>query len=438
MGDSAGPVAHDEAARLFAPLADFAHVVVAVSGGPDSMALLHLLAEWRDALGQGAPALLAATIDHDLRPESAAEARFVAAAAAGLGVTHTTAKWAGCKPARGLPAAARAARYRLLRAIAEDAAPSAFSAVATAHTLEDQAETFLMRLARGSGVEGLAEMKRRRAIEPDEDCFVMLVRPLLDIPKARLIATLQARGATWVEDPSNARLDQERPRVRALLARLEHDGLTAPAIARSAQRLRRAEETLSFADRRFVQDLEMKVDREIYAELDGQAFVEGPRLLRERLLARLITRFGGSTPPPELSEVEDLVAVLEGDADVRATLGGAVVSQGSRALRVWREAGRAGAARLVIQDEMPCLWDDRFWVSAPCADEKDPVEVQCLGPDGVAALPDNARPDGIPARALWSLPGFYQVGKLISVPTLAYHVCPGPHCTAEPSWRHEP
>ena len=355
MADSAAPVEPDEAARLLAPLADFAHIVVAVSGGPDSMALLHLLAEWRDALGEGAPALLAATIDHGLRPESAAEARFAAAAAAALGITHTTAKWTGRKPPRGLPAAARAARYHLLRAIAEDAAPSAFSAVATAHTLEDQAETFLMRLARGSGVEGLAEMKRRRAIEPDEHCFVMLVRPLLDIPKARLIATLQSRGATWVEDPSNARLDHERPRMRALLARLEQEGLAAPAIARTAQRLRRAEEALQFADGRFVEDLEIKVDREIYAEFDAQAFQEGPRLLRERLLARLITRFGGSTPPPELSEVEDLVVVLEGGEAVRATLGGAVVSQGARAIRVWREAGRASAAHLRLKDVLPCV-----------------------------------------------------------------------------------
>jgi tRNA(Ile)-lysidine synthase len=417
---------------LLAPLADFAHIVVAVSGGPDSMALLHLLAEWRQGLGDAAPIIAAATIDHGLRPESAAEARFVAAAAAALGITHTTAKWNGRKPARGLPAAARAARYRLLRAIAEDAAPSAFSAVATAHTLDDQAETFLMRLARGSGVEGLAEMKRLRAIEPDEDCFVMLVRPLLDIPKARLIATLQARGVTWVEDPSNARLDQERPRLRALLARLEQEGLAAPAIARSAQRLRRAEEALQFADSHFAADLEIKVDREIYAELDAQAFQEGPRLLRERLLARLITRFGGSTPPPELSEVEDLVVVLEGGEAVRATLGGAVVSQGARAIRVWREAGRASAAHLRLKDVLPCVWDDRFWVSAAGAQAQAPVQVRCLGPEGVAELPDGARPDDAPARALWALPGFYLGQRLISVPTLAYHSLGYPECKAVP------
>ncbi len=276
MADSAAPVGPDEAARLFAPLASFPHVVVAVSGGPDSMALLYLLAEWRQGLGGGAPVIAAATIDHQLRADSAAEAQFVAEAAAALNVPHTIACWSGPKPAHGVPAAARAARYRLLRAIAEDAAKGRVSAVATAHTLDDQAETFLMRLARGSGIEGLAEMKRRRAIEPDEACSVMLVRPLLDVSKARLIATLRARGATWIDDPSNTRLDQERPRLRALLARLEQEGLAAPAIARSAQRLRGAEEALQFTDRRFVEELQMKVDREIYAELDVQAFRAGP------------------------------------------------------------------------------------------------------------------------------------------------------------------
>ncbi len=154
--------------------------------------------------------------------------------------------------------------------------------------------------------------------------------------------------------------------------------------------------------------------------------------MRERLLARLISRFGGSTPPPELCEVESLVAGLEGNEAVRATLGGAVVSQGARALRVWREAGRASAACLTLENELPCLWDDRFWVSAPGAQEQAPVDVRCLGPEGVAALPAEARPKAAPARALWSLPGFYLGERLISVPTLAYHLTEAPVCRAVP------
>lgn len=437
MAESAAPVAPEEAARLFAPLEVHSHLLVAVSGGPDSMALLHLLAEWRDRLGEAAPVLAAATIDHQLRAGSAAEAEFVARSARALNIPHTIARWGGPKPAGGIPAAARAARYRLLREIAEEAAPCRFSTVVTAHTLDDQAETFLMRLQRGAGVEGLAEMERLRSIEPDEDCFVTLARPLLDVPKARLAATLRARGVTWIEDPSNACLDQERPRTRALLARLEGDGLSAAAIARSARRLRSAQDALKFAEMRYLEEVAVKVDREIYAELDADAFQSGPKLLRQRLLSGLIARFGGATPLPRLSEIEDLVECLECGGDVRATLGGAVVSLGARALRVWREAGRIMGQPLPLQDGEPTLWDNRFWVSADVNGLAPAISVRPLGADGLAGLPAGAKPEA-PSRALWALPGFFVGGQLISVPALTYHVHPNAQCTAEPSWRGDP
>lgn len=437
MAESAAPVAPEEAARLFAPLEMHSHLLVAVSGGPDSMALLHLLADWRDRLGEAAPALAAATIDHQLRAGSAAEAEFVARTARALNIPHTIARWGGRKPANGIPAAARAARYRLLREIAEEAAPGQFSTVVTAHTLDDQAETFLMRLQRGAGVEGLAEMERLRAIAPDEDCFVTLARPLLDVPKARLAATLRARGLTWIEDPSNACLDQERPRTRVLLAQLESYGLSAAAIARSAKRLRSAQDALKFAETCFLEDVAVRVDHEIYAELDADAFQSGPKLLRQRLLSGLIARFGGATPLPRLSEVEDLVESLHPGGEVRATLGGAVVSLGARALRVWREAGRVTGKPLLLQDGAPKLWDNRFWVSADVTGRALAVYVRPLGADGLAGLPPGARPEA-PSRALWALPGFFIDGQLISVPALTYHVHPDVQCTAEPSWRGEP
>lgn len=432
MADSAAPVGPDEAAQLFAPLLSFHYVLAAVSGGPDSMGLLHLLAEWRSRLGAAAPMIISATIDHQLRSGSATEAEFVARTARALNIPHTIVRWGGPKPASGIPAAARAARYRLLREIAEEAAPCHVSTVVTAHTLDDQAETFLMRLKRGAGVEGLAEMARKRVIEPGDDCSVMLVRPLLDIPKARLIATLRARGVEWIEDPSNTRLDQERPRMRALLRGIEQEGLTATAIARSAQRLRRAEDAVNYAEAHFSQQLPLRVDREIYAALDAAAFRQGPRLLRERLLARLIQRFGGTTPAPRLSEIEDLAGRLEGGGSFRATLGGAVVSQGARAVRVWREAGRVTDAPLPLQDGLPQLWDNRFWVSAGAVASDETVWVRPLGADSVAALPPDVRPKAAPARALWALPGFYQGGRLISVPALAYYVMGRPGCQSLP------
>jgi tRNA(Ile)-lysidine synthase len=439
----AAPVSESEADRLFGPLTRFDLIIAAVSGGPDSLALMHLLAAWMQRHGRPASRVAVATVDHALRPQSRAEAEFVAEQAASLGLVHTILSWEGEKPATGLAAAARAARYEMLGRHAQDHAVRAFgqaasAAVVTGHTQDDQAETFMMRLGRGSGVEGLAAMAAERPLQAGTERQVALLRPFLDVSKVRLVATLQARGLVWIEDPSNVRLDQERPRTRALLTRLEHDGLSKPAIARSAQRLRRAQEALGFADTHFVRGVSLRVDREIYGELDAGAFRRGPRLLRERLLQRLIQRFGGTTPPPRLSEIEDLAGRLEASGEVRTTLGGCFVSLGIRSLRVWREAGRAEPAQLLLRDRERKLWDDRFWVSASGVSSQQAVEVRCLGTQGVAGLAADTRPKAAPTRALWALPGFYLDGRLISVPTLSYQLQDKVSCMALPSWRQEP
>ena len=195
-------IASAERDGLFACLAGFDAVVLAVSGGADSIAMLHLAASWAHDQGRSAPRLSVATVDHGLRPGSAAEARAVATIAAQLGLAHSTLTWTGAKPARGIQAAARTARYRLL---AGHERAHRIDAVAVAHTLDDQAETLLMRLARGSGVDGLAAMQLQASIEG-----VAVLRPLLGIARARLRATLRQQGATWIDDPTNARPEFER------------------------------------------------------------------------------------------------------------------------------------------------------------------------------------------------------------------------------------
>src|SRR3954454_8382652 len=144
------PVSEAEAAALFADLSNAAALVMAVSGGPDSTALMWLAARWRDGL-EHKPTLIAVTIDHRLRPGSAREALEVKRLAARFGVEHRTLRWTGKKPATGLPEAPRDARYRML---ALAAGKSGARHVLTAHTLDDQAETVLFRLARGSGIGG--------------------------------------------------------------------------------------------------------------------------------------------------------------------------------------------------------------------------------------------------------------------------------------------
>ncbi len=234
----AAPVSAAEAKSLFA---DFVHapaLILAVSGGPDSTALLVLAARWRAALKKG-PQLLAVTIDHGLRPQSAGEARAVKRLATRLGVRHRTLHWTGPKPSAGLPEAARSIRYRLLAAAARGAGAAH---VLTGHTLDDQAETVLIRMARGSGPAGLCAMARETPLEG-----LALVRPLLDLPKTRLIGTLEAIGMGFADDPSNRDPRFTRPRWRGLMPVLAGEGLDAQRLALLARRLRRAEATIEFA-----------------------------------------------------------------------------------------------------------------------------------------------------------------------------------------------
>ncbi|MBA4335440.1 MAG: tRNA lysidine(34) synthetase TilS, partial [Methylobacterium sp.] len=226
------PVGAREAADLFSDLAAERSLLVAVSGGPDSVALLALLADWSREPGR--PILAAATVDHGLRADSAAEAQGVAALCARLGVAHRILRWEGDKPRSRLQERARAARYGLLAAEAENAGSAV---VVTAHTLDDQAETLLMRMARGSGPSGLAGMRGRVVRDG-----TVLARPLLGVSKARLIATAHARGLAFVEDPSNGDPRFARARWRAVMPLLAAEGLDAERLSLLAGRLARLDE----------------------------------------------------------------------------------------------------------------------------------------------------------------------------------------------------
>src|SRR3954451_20336059 len=229
------PISVQDAKRLFANWKAAPAIVLAVSGGPDSIAMMWLAARWRRVLKQG-PRLIAVTIDHGLRPEAAREARDVKRLAKTLDLPHRTLRWSGAKPETGLPAAARDARYRLL---AKAARAAGATHVLTAHTRDDQAETLLMRMSRGSGIAGLGAMARQ---SPRDG--IVLSRPLLEIPKARLLATLYKAKIGFADDPTNRDTRFARPRLRQLMPALAAEGFDARNLARLASRLARANAAL--------------------------------------------------------------------------------------------------------------------------------------------------------------------------------------------------
>lgn len=331
----AAPISTEAAEALLAPLARYERVALAVSGGPDSLALLHLAARWREERG-AAPELSVLTVDHALRPGSREEAEMVARTAEALGLPHAILTWEhGGAADTGLQEKARAARYDLMAAYARD---HGIDAIATAHHLDDQAETFLMRLKRGSGLDGLAAMPERGAWEG-----VMILRPLLDVPKARLVATLERDGIAYASDPSNVDPRFERARMRAVWDALAALALAPEMLALAAGRLRRAREALDHATDAFLADhVEM---HETHATIDRDALLAVPQEIALRALARVIETVGGSEEPVRLAKLEALLAALAAQPDKTQTLGHCVIEPKGGTLRVAREVrGKASSA----------------------------------------------------------------------------------------------
>ena len=297
------------AADLDALTSRDAMIGVAVSGGPDSLALLLLAAAVRPGR------IAAATVDHGLRAESAEEARMVAELCNELDVPHRTlvADWPEL-PQANIQAEARAMRYRLLAEWAED---RGLAAVATAHHADDQAETLLMRLARGAGVRGLGGSRARRALTER----VELVRPLLSWRKAELIEIVEAAGIEAVDDPSNRDPRHDRCRIRDWLAR--SDWADPARLAASASALRDADEAIDWA---LAPLIESRLKHEA-----GTIIIEPfdlPRELKRRLLLAAFAELGAVPPRgPEL--IRAMEAIESGGV---ATLSGLRMEGGSH----WR------------------------------------------------------------------------------------------------------
>lgn len=349
--DDNSPISALEARRFFAALKAAPALVLAVSGGPDSVALMWLAARWRRGLARG-PQLTVVTVDHGLRPEAAREARAVKQLAAGLDLPHRTLRWRGAKPKTGLPAAAREARYRLL---AQAARSAGATHVLTAHTRDDQAETLLMRLLRGSGLAGLSAMAPL-----SERDGIVLARPLLDVPKAQLIATLRRARIGFAEDPTNRDTAFTRPRLRALLPLLAAEGGDSRNLARMAARLARANaavEVLADGAERFLR-LRDRGDapQAGLRSFEATAFAVLPEEVRLRLLLRAVNALGREGPA-ELGKVEALLSALDqaiiasprtaanGRPALKQTLAGALISVAGGRIRIAPAPARRSTGR---------------------------------------------------------------------------------------------
>ena len=392
----------------FAPFEPNPVIAVAVSGGRDSMALARLAQDW--ALGVGGRAV-ALTVDHGLRPGSAAEADQVSAWMSPRGIDHHVLPWHGDKPASNIQAEARAARYRLLN---DWCADHGVLHLLVAHHREDQAETVALRRERGSGAAGLAGMSPIRPL-----WNVRLLRPLLDVSRARLTATMQSLGQDWVDDPSN-----QNPRFAR--ARLRGSTLDIPGLLGLAGEMAQHRRDMDAAAAQALLDL-VEFHRQGFVTLDRSGFCALEPDVAAYLLARLVTVIGGRPHPPRS---ERLGRVLDGlGRGLRsATLGGcrfAPLPQDR--ILICREFRQLEPPKMLPPGQV-VMWDGRVRarVSQGTATR---YSVGALGPEGwrdlVKRLP-RRNMAGIPRLAGLVLPAVRTEDHICAVPFLGYkNICEG-------------
>jgi len=416
LSAAAGPVLTPERfAGLMARLGPFERaprLAVGVSGGPDSLALTLLLAEWAQSRNGSVDAL---TVDHRLRPESTGEALHVGRWLAHLpGVTHRVLTWTDPKPESGIQAAAREARYRLLSAYCRD---QAILHLCIAHHRDDQHETHRLRAGHGSGTIGLAGMSALRPLDG-----VRLLRPLLTVAKAELMALLEARGQAWICDPSNENPAFERVRLREAAAPdPARDSATLHRLGLERQRLE-AEAARILAER-------LVIHPSGWAELEDLPETEAGSLAFGGLLQSL----GGNDYPVAEDRRREALARIRNEGPSGVTLGGFTLGgcylrrQGGK-VQIYRDWG-------AIRDRLDPtpgtsapgegrLWDGRFKVTvSPELSPNSGLTIARLGEHGLRQLGSLGHPQaefGIPEPARKALPALWRDDRLVAVPFLGF------------------
>ncbi|MGZ6175306.1 MAG: tRNA lysidine(34) synthetase TilS [Candidatus Binataceae bacterium] len=390
-----------------------AKVAVAVSGGADSMALALLLADWTAAKSI---ALTALTVDHGLRPEAAAEAKQVEAWLGSRGIAHRILTWEEGAHLRGHPRspqkAARDARYALMTSWC---AARDVSHLFLAHHADDQVETFLMRLARGSGVNGLAAMAPATALHG-----VVLARPLLDVPKAALVAFCRERGQTWIEDPSNLNAASTRVRFRAARRLLEAEGLTRERLLTTVKHMQRARTALEETVDALLRDA-CRWDEFGVAHIDVAAVQAAPDEIALRAIERVLIAASGAVYGPRFEALERVHTRLGSEPWRDSTLHGCALNREGGSLVIRREPAQIAAdARLAAH--APVVWDGRFRLSL--SSDKHVIDYR-VSAARTRELPVTLREDGawtrIPGRVRQTLPAIYDSAGLAAVPHAKFY-----------------
>jgi tRNA(Ile)-lysidine synthase len=409
------PLSESDFNTLMTSFVPFEHapvIAVGVSGGPDSLALVYLVDRWACNHGGRAVGL---TLDHGLRDQSAAEAAQVGRWLDGRGIEHHTLNWIGDKPTSAIQETARGVRREMLLSWCRDAG---IVHLALAHHADDQAETYVMRLAHGSGPDGLAGMA-----SVTESSHARIIRPLLRTPKSRLVATVSAMGHSWINDPSNDQDAFERIRVRKALAAMEETGAGLRPISRVMNDYATQRHELDAVTAHLVMH-GTTFHAAGYAMIDlNDLWANGP-VLGVRALSRVLMAIGGRHYAPARQSVVRLYEKLKTNGPGKSrTLGGCRLIPMNGGCLVCREQRNLPGER-VVTSSGKIKWDNRFQLDL-VADALNPVSgdltIRPLGKNGWCDLVAEApgiRPCSVPEPARYSLPALYHNDAIVQVPHL--------------------
>jgi tRNA(Ile)-lysidine synthase len=377
---------------------------IAISGGGDSTALLLLAADWAAETGAD---LRAITINHGLRDEAADEADFVAQLCARHNIPHTARKWTGWDGKGNLQDQGRRARQELISTWAHE---QGIKAVALGHTADDQAETFLMRLARRSGVDGLSAMAASR-----ESHGITWLRPLLQQSRDDLRDYLRDQGQDWCEDPSNQDAKYDRIKARQAMEALAPLGIDANVLMDVSLNMRSAAQALGRQAHETAQRIARFEGGDIL--FDQRDLDEAGPEIAHRLLSAALRYVASAQYGPRSLALSDTMWRLRNG--LTNTLHGCLISSDKITLRI----GREPQAALKAKGRIGALWDGRWRIEGP---QNQALSLRALGEDGLLQLPD-WRATGLARSTLAAMPSLWNGAKLMAAPTAGM--------ATRPNWR---
>ena len=395
------PLTESKVRDLFSSYINHDRIALAVSGGRDSMALMYLIHRWKLGLSLNID-IEVLTVNHNVRKAAEDECRFVHNIAEIYGFRHTVLIWEHGYIKTSFQEKARKARYKLMLDYVRG---NNINTILTAHTSDDNIETFIMRLAKGSGLDGLKSINEIR----HED-GIQIQRPLLSLSRSLTTSILRSTGNEWIDDPTNDDESFERVRIRNNISSLSTFNISADNLTKTIQRLARAHESISYFTNSISQEL-VELSEHGHAVINFDKLRNYPKEIILRVFAKALTDINGGTI--SLSSLEAVYADLIKTGRSK-TLNGCQIIPEKNMCVIVRE--NRGISPVEIKINQRISWDGRFDVHLKSCDKKNIIIDQIGKADDLRKMINGTSLQNMPNYLLRTLPGGFIEDKLVLLP----------------------